>query len=166
MKFLFYITLVAAVAVNTCNKNSNSTSQNVLQQKNNEQNSFTLLDASSEDWVAGVRGGGKGTEYYFKIKINTNDNITFDTAWINNRSFAIHLAQKNNAVSNQPVKFATGDTITLRVSDIHSTKIQNVLNNNSPVKYEGAALIGYAVNNKREYFTIKEIKKQQTINRP
>lgn len=45
---------------------------------------FTLLEATSQDWTAGVQGGGKGTEYYFKVHIATSRELQFDSAWINN----------------------------------------------------------------------------------
>lgn len=126
---------------------------------------FTLLSATSQSWKAGIPSGGSGTEYYFKVKINSFDNLKFDTAWINNRKFEIYISKETTAVSSEPIKFTKGDIITLRVSDI---KNQNIKTENSspPINFEGAALIAYKANDKREYFIIKEIKKESSPNRP
>ena len=134
----------------------------------NKKDFFILLNASSEDWTAGIPNGGRGTEYYFKIKVNTQGKMLFDTAWINNKTFGIYISKGKGLISNTPTKYSYEDTIILRVSDIHSKPIanKNTENNNLPIKYDGAALISYTVNGKKEYYTIKEIKKQPTINRP
>jgi hypothetical protein len=126
---------------------------------------FTLLSATSQSWTAGIPSGGTGTDYYFKIKINSADKIKFDSAWINNKRFEIFISRETAAISNEQINFSKGDNITLRVSEI---KNQNIKTENlkPPLEYEGAALIGYTVNDKRQYFIIKEIKKQSTPNRP
>ncbi len=126
---------------------------------------FKLINTTSESWTAGIPSGGSGTEYYFKIKITTSDNIKFDTAWINNKAFEIYISKETNYVSSQPIKYGNGDIITLRVSNLKNQNTESV-NVNPPIKYDGAALIGYTVNGKREYFTVKEIKKVESPNRP
>lgn len=127
-------------------------------------NSFTLVRATSQSWTAGIPSGGSGTEYYFDIKINSAKEITFDSAWINNKSFPIFLSKANQGVSSDPVKFVKGDNITLRVSDItNSTKVTSSAK--PPVAYTGAALIGYKVNGKQVYYIIKEIEKLPSVPR-
>lgn len=130
-------------------------------------NSFTLIHASSQSWTAGIPSGGSGTEYYFEIKINSSKGITFDSAWINNKSFPLFLSRENSGnsgVSNDPVTFVKGDSITLRVSDItHSSKVTSPTK--PPVTYTGAALIGYKVNGKQLYYTVKEIEKLPSVPR-
>lgn len=130
-------------------------------------NSFTLIHASSQSWTAGIPSGGSGTEYYFEIKINSSKGITFDSAWINNKSFPLFLSRENSGhsgVSNDPVTFVKGDSITLRVSDItHSSKVTSPAK--PPVTYTGAALIGYKVNGKQLYYTVKEIEKLPSVPR-
>ena len=63
-----------------------------------------------------------------------------------------------------PIKYGNGDTIILRVSDLKNSNANSV-NTEPPIKYDGAALIGYSVKGRNEYFTIKEIKKQSSPNR-
>ena len=130
-------------------------------------NSFTLIRASSQSWTAGIPSGGSGTEYYFDVKINSSKGITFDSAWINNKSFPLFLSKQNSGnsgVSSDPVTFVKGDSITLRVSDItHSSKV--TASAKPPVTYTGAALIGYKVNGKQFYYSVKEIKKLPSVPR-
>jgi hypothetical protein len=131
----------------------------------NKKDFFTLLSATSQSWTAGIPSGGSGIEYYFKVKINSIDKIKFDIAWINNRKFEIFISKETEAISSEPIKFTKGDIITLRVSDIRNQNLK-IENLKPPLNYEGAALIGYTVNDKQEYFIIKEIKKQTSPNRP
>ncbi len=126
---------------------------------------FTLLSATSQSSTAGIPSGGSGTEYYFKVKINSTDNIKFDSAWINNKRFEIFISKETVGISSEPIKFSKGDIITLRVSDIRNQNIKTE-NLKPPLNFEGTALIGYTINDKRQYFIIKEIKKQSTPNRP
>lgn len=124
---------------------------------------FTLLGATSQSWTAGIPSGGSGTEYYFKIKINTSDKIIFDSAWINNKSFELFIAKETTTISNAPIKYEKGDIITLRVSDLKNKNTKTVISK-PPIEHNGAALIGYTVKNKQEYFIIKEINKQASLN--
>ena len=125
---------------------------------------FTLLSATSQSWTAGIPSGGSGIDYYFKVKINTEEKISFDSAWINNSSFEIFISKETAAISSQPIKFSKGDNIILRVSEIKNKNIKK--QNSKPlIEYNGAALISYKVTDKQEYFIIKEIKKQTSPNR-
>lgn len=141
-------------------KKSENTENNVA----NKKDYFTLLNATSQSWTAGIPSGGSGIDYYFKVKINTEEKISFDSAWINNSSFEIFISKETAAISSQPIKFSKGDNIILRVSEIKNKNIKTQ-NSKPPIEYNGAALISYKVTDKQEYFIIKEIKKQISPNR-
>jgi hypothetical protein len=126
---------------------------------------FTLISATSESWRAGIPGGGSGTEYYFKLKITTSENIKFDSAWINNKHFKVFIAKESVSISNEPIKYTKDDIITLRISDLNN-QISESKKAKPPINYDGAALIAYIVNEKSQYLIIKEIIKQKSINRP
>ncbi len=159
-------TVVEIVTVRKADKDTKTKNEKkIIESTGKEEEYFKLLNATSESWTAGIPSGGSGTEYYFKIKISTTENIKFDTAWINNKAFEIYISKETNSVSSQPIKYGNGDTITLRVSDLKNQKSKSV-NVNPPKKYDGAALVGFTVNGKRNYFTVKEIKKVKSHNRP
>lgn len=124
---------------------------------------FTLQNATSQSWTAGIPSGGSGVDYYFKVKINTAEKINFDSAWINNKSFEIFISKETTSISSAPIKYGKGDIITLRVSDLKNKNTKTVISK-SPIEHNGVALIGYTVNNKQEYFIIKEINKQAPLN--
>lgn len=129
------------------------------------QEPFKLISAISENWTAGIPSGGSGTEYYFKIKIMTSDKIDFDTLWTNNKSFATFISKESTSISDKPIQFGKGDIITIRATELKNQNIKQAIVN-SPIKYKGAALIGYHISGKREFFTVPEIKKQSSQNRP
>ena len=126
---------------------------------------FKLLSAISENWTAGIPSGGSGTEYYVKIKIITTEKIVFDTLWINNTAFETFISKESTSVSDKPIQYSKGDIITVRATELKNQNIKpaTVI---PPIKYNGAALIGYRINGKQEYFTVTEIKKQSSRNRP
>ncbi len=125
--------------------------------------SFMLLDASSQNWTAGTPGGGSGTEYYFNVKISTAKQLQFDSAWIDNKSFPIFLSKDQSGISSKPITFSNGDTITLRASALVNPNIKSSTSK-PPINYTGAALISYKVKDKLAYYIIKEIVTKPTLN--
>src|SRR5258708_7398852 len=83
-------------------------------------NYIKLIEASSQRWTSGIQGGGRGTEYYFKIKVLTNEKIDFDSAWIGNKVFKPYLANNKPVISDKPVTYQKNDTITVRISDLEN----------------------------------------------
>jgi len=182
VKFFLSIICFYIIGINTCNQNPHNTTKTVESKSvlsNSETNEkasieetqtinpeqfFSLIHATSEKWVAGIPDGGRGTDYYFEIKINTVEKLLFDSAWIDNKAFEIFIAKKSNYNSSQQIIYGQGDTITLRVSDIQNKSIPNKITN-PPIKHDGIALIGYSVNAKRKYLSIKEIKSVKSANR-
>lgn len=125
---------------------------------------FLLINATYENWVAGVKNGGSGTEYHFKLTVNTNETLSFDSLWVNQHALKAFVAQKDG-ISNKPAEYGNGDTITVRASFI-KTPNKQITNVEPPINHSGAALLGYTVNNKRMYFTISEMEKIIGPNRP
>ena len=128
-----------------------------------QQSNVKLIDASSKKWTSGLQGGGSGIEYYFKIKILTEQKIEFDSLWIKNKSLKTYLANKEKSISNGPISFSKNDTIVLRASDLNSKK--NAASSGFPINYNGAALIKYFINGKSFYLQVKKIKEIQSVNR-
>jgi hypothetical protein len=123
---------------------------------------FKLLNATSSSWTAGTARGGTGTEFYFKVVIKTKQKIVFDSLWVENRSNKIFFTKEQKFVSNAPVEYSKGDTITLRIS---------FLNNNNkalktPKSIKGDALISYRINDKLKYYTVNKIETLKQIYYP
>lgn len=124
-----------------------------------------LLSATSRPWVAGVASGGRGIDYSFGVRITTQQEIRFDSAWIDNRAYAVAVSKETARVSNQPVTISNGDSIVLRVSVLAGNASQ-VRESRSPITYSGEALISFTVNGRTHYLIINEITSQKVHNRP
>lgn len=123
-----------------------------------------LIEATSKYSASGIKGGTNSTEYYFKIKILTEEKIDFDSLWIEKKVFNPFIANSKPSISNQAPTFFKNDTITLRVSDLQSKNSSSVAT--SPIKYKGSALLIYKVKDSSHYLVIKKIKIIQAVNRP
>ncbi|MCH8902696.1 MAG: hypothetical protein IIA45_02115 [Bacteroidetes bacterium] len=123
---------------------------------------FHVIEATFSKWVAGIEGGGSGTEYYFKTYITTREPIGFDSAWIAGAGFRIFIAREQGPVTNQEIQFTSTDTIILRVS-AHDKIKQKVA---PPFDYKGAALLRYSLNGIYLYHIIDLMKEVPSTNRP
>lgn len=174
MSTKYYISALFAITLICCNKkickNSNSgkvkvseeTSVKHIEDKNNE---FVLLSSHYEAHTAGIASGYNSLEYFFKILINTEEKINFDSAWIQQKSFVIFISKESTVVSSKAIPFHKGDSIILRVSDIQDYKNENKIAN-PPIQHSGEALIRYIINGNKKYFSIPEIGKRKTPNLP
>ncbi|MEO8085852.1 MAG: hypothetical protein ABI763_03475 [Bacteroidota bacterium] len=139
--------------------------EQALQESKNEDTSgvnhtFTLLESFSQEWVSGIQGGGKSTEYSFRMIVLTADKMNFDSAWISGNAFKVYLANTSKIISSRPVTFSQNDTITVRAS--HSSNSKPRIDS-PPVHYSGAALISYRLNGSTHYYEIKSIEKKSAI---
>ncbi|MCX6275723.1 MAG: hypothetical protein NTV09_11010 [Bacteroidetes bacterium] len=121
---------------------------------------FSLLESFSQEWTSGIAGGGRSTEYSFRMIINTADKIDFDSAWIGKNAFKVYLANTSKVITNRPVTIAQNDTATVRVSFSSNAKANYAP---APVNFTGAALISYRLNGKTDYFEIGSIEKKPPI---
>lgn len=173
------ITLLILAIISSCSSNKEISNKGETNKELNEEKQkyysnetdnssntfFTLIEAKSKKWTAGIPSGGSGTEYYFKIKITTSEKIKFDSAWVNNKAFQLYISKETSVISNKPIEYTNGDIIILRISDIIN-KQQNLKIARPPIKYNGKALIRYYVNDKRYFYAIKEIEQIKGANRP
>jgi hypothetical protein len=129
---------------------------------------FTMIRATSQEWVAGIRGGGRGTDYSFKLEIATDQDLQFDTVWMNNRAYALFATKEKPGGSSQPIVFSKGDVIVLSASEVHyeQAQSQGFIEQDPPQSFAGDALIGFRVNGSRMYFSVQEIELLDPSYRP
>lgn len=127
-----------------------------------------LIEATSQEWQSGVNGGGRGTEYSFKIKILSSKKIEFDSLWINNDVFKISLSNMSKTISNKPISFSKNDTIKVRTSNfsVSTAKPISLTQVTPPKKHNGAAIMRYFVDSSVQYLVIEKITKLKSINQP
>jgi len=125
---------------------------------------FKVIEATSQFSAGGRAESGTTTEYTFKIvSSQSSDKLTIDEVWIDSTFFKAQPYKQNSDLSFSQT-WEKGDTLFLKVSirklpdDKGRLKDFNGPTKALPYKYAGKALIGYAVNSKRKYLIVEEIK--------
>ena len=129
---------------------------------------FEILEATSQEWVAGARGGGRGINYKIIIRITTSmSNLSFDSIWIHNKKLQLTIEKGDR---RQPsIQLNKNDTLTLLASDYSGRtpvtgRRQEETNPavtgsvQAPIAYEGAALLRYLVEDAQKFFVLPQVK--------
>ena len=81
-----------------------------------KENYFSLLQATSQRFSAGMRDGTSGIEYSFFLTINTKESLIFDSVWIGKEAYKVVVTKQRKFISNAPITYTKGDTISLRIT--------------------------------------------------
>lgn len=113
------------------------------------ENTVQLLKADYYSFSQGI-GGGRGMTYSFYIKVNNTDNdITFDSVWVDNRRIVLdESTEKDTLVCTATHTFRPEDSI-----QGEQTVNQNVF---PPIKHNGKALLRYYVDGEPNYLTVHQ----------
>jgi len=117
---------------------------------------FKVLESYQKKITPGQKGLPSSDEYFFKILVN-HDELRFDSLWTNSTVLATHVARDKGAITNNPMTYGKGDTITVRAS--HLLKKEDIKLTAFPVKTDGQAVLGYFYQNKRKFLVLKSIPK-------
>lgn len=133
---------------------------------------FKIVESTSQKWVGGIPGSGKGTNYVIKIvPYKNSDKLHIDKIWIGNKYFEVTpLTDPRNKKSTS---FQEKDTLYIRIHHYIRTNMQGEVlkpklseENELPHEYEGEALLAFTYKGKRKYKVIKEFKKLKFIPYP
>ena len=130
-------------------------------------NDFTVLEATSQKYSGGRERSGHGTRYTVKILAEKDSRkLKIDQLWIGDKYFAVKPVKDPKYRNDHD--FSKNDTVFLYVKDhIYPDMVNKKTNNETivklPYKYEGAALVGYKLRNKRKYKVIKKILELEKI---
>lgn len=128
------------------------------QNHHTKENCFSLLQATSQRFSAGMRGGMSGIEYSFLLRINTKERLLFDSVWIGKYPYKVVVAKQRNFISNEPISYTKGDTITLKITTYNNSgNYKNIALNQ--IIYEGDGLIRYTIKTNSQHFIVKKIQK-------
>jgi hypothetical protein len=120
-----------------------------------------VLQATSQEWIAGARGGGRGITYKLRVKITTDKEIAFDSIWIAGKKLAV------KPVKDAGPKWDKNEVVTLAAS--HYTGEPGRTNREeekvrpladaakAPVEYKGAALLKYKIGGAPQYAEVPDI---------
>jgi hypothetical protein len=136
---------------------------------------FKVLNADSQKWSSGASGGGSGTSYSFKLVIETDEKIRFDSIWLKDGAFLCQVVK--GKVARPKVEILKNDTIFLKVSDAvagnssdpkstKKTKAPKQKKAAAPIAYKGEALIRFFIGDKAQYYTVSKIKKLAPVDQP
>ena len=151
---LFIITVLFL----NCNssKNTNSTysfSQNPP---------FTMVEAYSQKWMAGVQGGGSGTNIYFKM-INIEPGTSINEIYFRNKT-----TKANPYNESQYIGYYKNEVNDDVIMDSDPNKeAKNTPPNPFPfVLTENEAVIGYMFKGKNYYFKVSNITEKEILAYP
>lgn len=127
---------------------------------------LTIIKATSQSWVAGIKNGGKGTNYLITCIANApSDKLKVQKLWIGNTFFEVKAVRSLDTYPEET--FSAGDTIFIQASRFVSPgepapeKTEPV-----PFKYKGEGLIGYRCGKKMKYSSIPKIEVLERLNMP
>ena len=147
--------------VQSCSPRTKTTDEGAVMAQ--DQNGIGLIHATRQDWVAGIKGGGAGTEYTFTIAITGIEPITFGRVSIGGKDHDALVRKHGGPVTQDPLIPKAGDTLDLRVSvrrpDISSTA-------DTAHAPGAAALIFYTVKGEPRSLPVERIERLAPQNRP
>ena len=129
-------------------------------------NDFTVLEITSQKYSGGLEQSGHGTRYVVKLLAGKDSRkLKIDQLWIGDKYFAVKPVKDPKYRNNH--EFFKNDTIFLYADDhVYPdmvNKKENTVNIKLPYKYNGAALIGYKLRNKRRYKVVETITELEKI---
>jgi len=117
-----------------------------------------LVSATKQPFAGGV-AGSQGNSYVFTLKIdNKHKSVKLSSIWTEEQQFDI----ANDRYTVTKEAFKDGRTVQISVRTSSATKIPGHTRapQHAPIAYKGVALLGYTVNGKQQYFTVKKITKK------
>ena len=129
-----------------------------------------VIDAYSQEWIAGQQDGNNGTNYFFAIKVSkSSENLAFKELWIGNERIPFRLFTDIHTTGD--TTFAKNDTVYIRGQIIEDNYLDvkdtsEISVEEPPIDYTGEALIVYTYRQKLKYYVVKEVEKKSTLRRP
>jgi len=121
-----------------------------------------FMRATSQEWLAGVRGGGRGIKYDVRVKITTDKKVAFDSMWVSGKKLSIKVAE---LLKDPEFRFSNNYEISLVASfylepsnknqgkeEYKSISTSDTIK--APLEYKGAALIKYSVADSIKYLEV------------
>ncbi len=127
------------------------------------QNGVGLVKATRQDWVAGIKGGGAGTEYTFTVKITGSDPITFGPVSIGGIEHGALVRERGGPVTQESVVPHDGDTLDLRVS-VRRPEVASTADTASAPA--AGASIHFTINGEPRSLPVERIERLAPQNRP
>lgn len=126
-----------------------------------------IVEVYSQDWVAGIQGGGAGTNVF--IKIADGNPVSLDSLYFRKKVTPLELASNNNYVA-----YFLSHTNRGPDDLIMSGNAKEEFGNSMPLKQEkfpfelkdNEAVVSYKDNGKTKYFKIQDIEDRPSLAMP
>jgi hypothetical protein len=131
---------------------------------------FKVVNATKQMYVAGIKYGGKGTNYRITCIANkSSDILKIEKLWVGKDYFEVK-AIKFAGITPQE-NFSAGDTIFIEASRFISGKEGESQESATPapaapIKYKGEGLIGFRCGTKMKYRSVAKFTELPRINTP
>jgi hypothetical protein len=124
-----------------------------------------VLQATSQAWIAGARGGGRTVTYRLRIRVITDHPVGFDSLWVAGKRLPL---EPEKGSPSPPQKAARNEVVTLIASDFVGPRNERDVTGprthpprtdsaKAPVAHEGAALLKYHVSGTPKYEAVPAI---------
>ena len=134
-------------------------------------NDFTIIEMTLQKYAGGRQKSGYGTRYNIKLLAQKDSKkLKIDQVWIGEEYFEVKPIK--NPKQRNDHKFSKNDTIYLYIKHhIHTDERMKDAQKDKkivkpPYKYQGSALIGYKIRNKRKYKLVDKITELKKVYYP
>lgn len=160
IKFFFGLFSLSFLLLSVSNCGSSQGDKSTAFEKNPP---FTISEIYSQDWVAGVKEGGSGTNVHITFESMNEDVEVKDIYYKKNSS-----AARETGTSKKEFAAVFRSTIKDRIMDIDPVKeAQNIPPRASSFELlENEVVIGYTINGQKQYFKISDVMKKPAIAYP
>lgn len=127
-----------------------------------------LIDATSQEWIAGRYESGRGTDYILTLKARGgSENLVIDKLWVGEVLYEVYAVKDRAKRSDR--EFDKGDTIYVqagkKLKPDETGKMVTVSGKevSPPVDNPGAALLSYTWKGKRKHLEIDDFRELEKI---
>ena len=158
MKILFLLMTITSLTLGSCG-GSKSNNSNMDFTSNPP---FKIQEIYSQKWVAGVRGGGSGTNVYITFS-EVSEGVVFQEIFFQNKKSLLKTTSKNKMGAN--FKSTQNSDV---IMDVDSTKeAVNIPPEKIPFQLEdNEAVISYFENDKTYYYKVSNMKEKEMLAYP
>lgn len=127
---------------------------------------ITFIKATSQSWIAGIKNGGKGTNYVITcIAGSSSDKLKIEKLLIGSSELEAKVV-KDPDVFPGDGNFSAGDTIYVLASRFISSTGKDESQVSSAKKHKGEALLSYRCGSKMKYLSIPSFEVLERLNMP
>ncbi len=156
MKFTYIFIAILSMSLSNCG-GSNTNNSNFTSNP-----PFKIQEIYFQKWVAGVRGGGSGTNVYITFS-EVSEGVVFQELFFKNKKSKLNVTSKNQVVAN----FKSTQNFGVIMDGDPTKEAVNTPPEKIPFQLEKSeAVISYSKNGKVNYYKVSNIKEKEMVAYP